>query len=773
MTTHINRRSFIKFSAIAGGGMVVAFHTDPGVLFAQGPGGGGAIQANAFIKIAADGAVTIINKNPEIGQGVMNMLPMLIAEELDVDWAGVKIAQGSLDTPKYGGQIAGGSTATPQNWMPMRQVGAAVRQTLLAAAAQKWSVPAAELTTASGRVMHRASNRSVGYGELAADAAKLPVPALAGIALKDPRDFKIIGTRQKGVDTDRVVTGQPIFSIDFTLPGMLYAVFQKAPVYAAKVATSNVDELMKLPGVKHAFVVEGTTPTNLAGLLPGVAIVADSWYQANQARKQLKVTWTDHPTAAQSTEGFQTQADAFSKQPYQQLLKKDGDAEAALKTLPHVVEAAYSYPFIPHSPLEPMNCAAQFKDGKLEIWAPSQIPAGGVGLSAAATGVANNQITLHLMKTGGGFGRRLTNDYVVEAAYIAHKVNGAPVKLLWTREDDMTHEFYRPGGFHYLKGGVDASGKLVAWKNHFVTFSPMPNPAAAAPAGPGGGPRYAQSANIAGNQFPAFFADHFDFGDSVMPLGVPTGALRAPGSNAFSFVFQSFIDELALKAGKDPLQFRLDMLARRVHQPVTPAGRGAGAPAPGQAAAAPPAPGSTSDGFNEARMAAVVKRAGEVSGWGTRKLPAGTGMGVAFQFSHQGYFANVAEVTVTGTGNARQLKVNKIWVVGDIGSHIINPMHADNLVQGGVIDGLSHLMQEVTFKGGAAVQNNFHQVPMVRMAQTPPAIEVHWVKSTNNPTGLGEPSLPPTLPAVTNAIAAASGIRVRSLPLSKHGLRWA
>jgi isoquinoline 1-oxidoreductase beta subunit len=769
MTKNLTRRSFLQYSALAGGGMVVAFNLDPVSLLAQGPGGGGAtMQPNAFIRIAADGAVTIINKNPEIGQGVTNMLPMLIAEELDVDWAGVRVEGNALlDSARYGGQIAGGSTATPSNWLPMRQVGAAVRQTLLAAAAQRWSVPASELTTSMGRVMHAASNRSAGYGELAATAATLPAPALAGVPLKDPKDFKIIGTRQRGFDVPNVVTGKPIFSIDFTLPGMLYAVFQKSPVFGAKVATANTDELLKMSGVKHAFVVEGTA--NLAGLMPGVAIVADSWYQANQARKALKVTWAAHPTSAQSSEGYQAQADAFAKSgAYQQVLKKDGNADQALASATKVVEANYSYPFIPHAPLEPMNCAAQFKDGKLEIWAPSQIPQGGVQLSTQATGVPANQITLHLMKTGGGFGRRLTNDYVVEAAYIAHKVNGAPVKLLWTREDDMTHEFYRPAGYHYLKGGVDATGKIVAWKNHFVTFSPMPAPAPAAgaapagPGGPGGAPRYAQSANINGNQFPSFFVPNFEFGDSVIPLGVPTGALRAPGSNAFSFVFQSFIDELALAAGKDPLQFRLDLLAGRVYQPVA-GGRGA----PG---ATPPAPGTVGDNFTEARMIEVLKRAKEVSGWGTKKLPAGTGMGVAFQYSHQGYFANVAEVTVNA---AKQIKVNKIWVVGDIGSHIISPMQAENLAHGGVVEGLSHLMQEITIKGGSAVQTNFHQVPLLRMGQTPPVIEVHWVKSANNPTGLGEPSLPPTLPAVTNAIAAATGVRVRSLPLSKHGYRWA
>ena len=738
-TLTVSRRNFLRVSALAGGGMMLAVHLD-GVadVFAQQGARPAALSPNAFIKITPDGVITIIAKNPEVGQGVKTSMVMLIAEELDVDFNAIRIEQADVDMAKYGPQNAGGSTATPTNWDPLRRVGAAGRHMMITAAAQTWSVPETELTTASGRVHHRASNRSASYGELSTKAASLTPPDLQSVTLKDPKDYKILGKPLKRVDAKDIVTGKPIYGIDFTLPNMLHAVFEKCPVFAGKAVGANLDEIKALPGVRHAFIVDGGT--DLTGLLGGVAIVADSWWQAKTAREKLKVTWEEGATSSQTSIGFATKAEELRTQPPQFSIRQDGNVDAALASGAKTVEGFYSYPFIAHAPLEPQNCTAQWHDGKIEIWSNSQTPQNGKRMVAQLLSIPETDITLHMLQGGGGFGRRLNNDYMVEAAWIAKQVGGAPVKLLWTREDDMRHDFYRPGGFHYLKGAVDADGKINAWRGHFISY--------------GDGERFVPSANIPATEFPAGFVPNFAIHVSNQPLGVPTGALRAPRSNAVAWVYQSFIDELAHAAGKDPLQFRLDLLA-----------------IPRQPAAVPPGGKPQDDGFRAERMAAVLKMVGEMSGWGKRQLPKGTALGIACHYSHRGYFAEVAEVTVTPE---KGVKVNKVWAAGDVGSQIINPNHAENQVQGGIIDGLAELMaQEITIEKGRTVQSNFNNFTLIRHTQAPPQIEVKFNLTDNSPTGLGEPALPPILPAVCNAIFAATGQRIRSLPLNKHGYRWA
>ena len=744
----LDRRSFLKVTALGTGGVLIGLQMEPEAK-AQGRGAPAAPpDPHAYIKVASDGTVTIMAKNPEVGQGIRTMLPMLIAEELDVDWKSVKIEQTDFDDTKYAGQVAGGSTGTPNNWTPMRQVGAAGRAMFITAAAQTWSVPETECTTASGRVLHQSSNRSVNYGELAAKVATLPAPAPASLKFKDPADYKIIGHSQPGSDVPAIVTGKPIFNIDVIVPGMQYAVFEKCGVFGGKVVSSNIEDIKKLPGVKNAFVIERPDITDAVlpgdpGLENGIAILAETWWHAQSARKHLEVEWNEGPRAQYSSVAYAQKADELSKQAPQRKIREDGDAEGTLKGAAKVVEAAYSYPFIAHAPLEPQNCTAHFKDGKVEIWSNSQTPGSGRRLVTSTLGITDKDVTIHMVRGGGGFGRRLNNDYMAEAAYIS-KQAGVPVKLIWSREDDMTHDYYRPGGFQYLKAGLDASGKVVAWRNHFVSY--------------GDGERFVASGAMGPSEFPQRFIPNYTLQSSVMQLGIRTGALRAPSSNAFAFVIQSFIDELAHAAGKDPVEFRLALLDSSAPvaaaQPATPGGRGGGAP-----------------GMNAERMKGVTQLVAEKSGWGKKTLPKGTAMGVAFHFSHQGYFAEVAEV---GVSAANKVKINKIWVAADVGSQIINPSAADNIVQGGIIDGLSEMMtQEITIDKGRVVQTNYDKHGMVRLAQAPPVIEVHYLKSTFSPTGLGEPALPPILPAVSNAIFSATGKRIRQLPLSKSGFSWA
>jgi len=726
-----SRRAFLRAGVAVGGGLLLEFSVAaalPEALRAAPAGPSRpAVTLNDYVRISSDGLVTIMSKNPEIGQGIKTMLPMLIAEELDVEWRNVRIEQALSDPARYGRQIAGGSRATPLHWEPLRRVGAAGRQMLMSAAAQIWSVPVADCTTNSGSVIHTRTRRTLSYGSLAAKAATLPAPDPNLVPLKDPRDFKIIGTSHPGVDSPLVVEGKPLFGIDVRIPGMLYAVFVKSPVFGGTVVSANVDAIKSLPGIRDAFVIRGGQVFD--GLTDGVAIVATNWWVANKARSQLEVKWDDGPTAGQSTAGYAKRAAELSTQAPAFNLISDGHVEQALAGSAKVLEAAYSYPFIAHATLEPQNCTASFRDGRIEIWAPTQNPDSGRKIVAKTLGLNETDITIHMTRCGGGFGRRLMNDYMVEAAWIS-KQAGAPVKLLWDRQDDTRHDFYRPAGFHFFKAGLDAEGKVTAFRDHFISF--------------GEGEKFANSAALSADEFPAKFVPNLEFGASLMPLGVPTGPLRAPRSNALGFVFQSFIDELAHAAGKDPLQFRIELLGER------------------RVLAKPPGPQGQEPGFDSGRMIDVLALVREKSAWGQRPLPKGTGQGVAFYYSHLGYFAEVVQATVAAGG---RVTVDKVWVAGDVGSHIINPTSAESQVQGAALDGLGEALgQAITLVNGRVEQSNFNDFPLLRINQAPP-VEVHFLKTAHPPTGLGEPALPPVVPALCNAIFAATGVRIRSLPI--------
>jgi isoquinoline 1-oxidoreductase beta subunit len=748
----VNRRHFLQLTVLAGGGMALGLYERPmaGVLAAgQGNGRPAGLSPRAFLRVMADGTVVIEAKNPEIGQGVRTMLPMLIAEELDVEWSQVRVEQASLDEEVYGPQFAGGSMATPINWEPLRHVGAAGRQLMLAAGARRWGVAEAECSTKAGRVLHASSGRSLGYGELAEEAAKLPLPDPATLKLKDPKEYRIIGKFTSGVDNPALLTGKPLFGIDVKVPGMLHAVYQKCPVLAGKVKSANVDAIQKMPGVKHVLVVAGTFRGGAViesdpGLEPGIAIVAETWWQAQAARRALKVEWdatAGSPTAdQQSSQGFNEKAAQLLKEPAGHTLRSYGDVDGAMKSATKVIEAVYAYPFLAHGALEPQNTTAHVQDGKAEIWTTSQAPGGGRRMVAKELGIPESAITVHLTRTGGGFGRRLMNDYMVEAAWISREVK-APAKLVWSREDDFTHDAYRPAGWHGMKAGLDAQGKVVAWRQHLITF--------------GDGAHAASSAGVSAEEFPSGRVPNYFIGHTAMPLWLRTGPMRAPGANALAFVGQSFLDEVAAAAGRDPLDLQLELLE------ATPV------PMPESDQQAQRGPEEYR--FHAERLAGVLRQVAQESGWRKRKSGSGTGMGIAAYSCHLGYSAQVAEVSVDADGSVR---VHRFWVVNDVGRQIINPSGARAQVEGAIIEGMSHTMLEVTLAAGRIEQANFTQYPLMRMPQMP-EIHISWRITPNSPTGLGEPALPPAIPAICNAIFAATGKRVRTLPLPRSGFRLA
>lgn len=721
----LSRRSFIKLTGLLGGGLALGFALTAPRVRANATHAHGSVELSAYVQVRQDGTVVIQAKCPEIGQGVKTALPMIVAEELDAAWEDVEVIQSPIDEALYGRQIAGGSRAIPENWDLLRNAGATVRAMLVTAAANRLGVPENELRTENTRIFHAGSNRSLGYGEVAADAAALSVPTT--VALKKIGDYRLLGRRITGVDNHKLVTGQPLFGIDQTVPDMSYAVYLKCPATGGTVVSANLDHIRTLKGVKDAFILEGNN--NPVQLMPGVAIVADSTWAAFKARRELLVVWNEANAAKDSWTDFQAQAKELAQKPPATTLVRTGDFGAALaEPESTALSSLYTHHFVAHAPLEPQNTTAWMRpDGVLELWSPTQTPMRGIDGIVTALGIEKSNILLHQTRAGGGFGRRLTNDAMTEAAAIAMRIDG-PVKLQWDREDDTMHDFLRVGGFHQMGGAVDKDGKLSAYSDHLISFTEDGKNAV-----PGG--------NLRMTGYPEQACANAVMAETLLPLKIPCGAWRAPGSNTIAWAQQSFLAELAAAAGRDSLEFLLETLA---------------------ALPEPNNPGPL--GFSKHRAIDTVQLAAQRAGWG-KELPEGRGMGVAFFYSHFGHVAEVAEVSVDAN---RKLTVHSVHVVADVGP-IINRSTSENLLEGAVVDALSTMMgQMITFEQGRVEQKNFDHYPLLRMNKTP-KISVHLIESDNHPSGLGEPGIPPLAPAVGNAIFAASGIRVRTMPLNMEG----
>ena len=722
------RRDFLRIAATTTGALLVS--VGRAQVF-------GAFEPNGFVRIDADGTVTIWNKQPEIGQGVMTSLPMMVADELDADWSRVKVEQGGLDPQRFGGQGSGGSDSIVSEGAQMRKAGAVARAVLLQAAANQWSVPVAECTADRSYAIHTPSGRQTPYAALVADAARIRPPA--EVPLKKPDQFRLMGTRVPTIDGPAIVTGRAAYGLDVRLPGMLFASIEKCPVFAGKVLSVDDREARALSGVIDVIAIEGMeNPTHL---MPGVAVIAKSTWVAMQARRKLRVEWDEGVGATESSEALAARA-AELLRGEGTTIASIGDIEHAFRTAARVIEADYRVPFLAHATMEPVNCAAEFRDGKVEIWGPMQMPGTARQIVSRKLGIPPAAVKIHMTRIGGGFGRRLLCDYVVEAAWLAQRT-GHPIQIVQNREDDFRHDYYRPNSFHRLRAALDEKGRVIGWDHHAVGASRNAYRR---------DPRPAYSTEIYG-MFTAQNADlkkHYEL--DLMPTAiancraryselktpVPTGAWRAPSHNALGFVIESFIDEIAVATKRSPFDVRSEIL---------------GTPADFTAHAGPAAP------YNPARLRNVLSMAMEKSDWG-RKLPAGWGRGVACHYTFGSYAAEVAEVSVI----AGKLKVHRVVAAVDCGMPV-NRAGVEAQAQGGVLDGVGMALHgEITIRQGRTAQSSFSDYPLLRISEAP-AVDVHIVDSREPSTGFGEIALPPCAGAIANAVFAATGKRIRSLPI--------
>jgi isoquinoline 1-oxidoreductase beta subunit len=732
----VTRREFLKTGAAGSAGLVIGFHLGFHMSAKAAEAGGKDFAPNAYIEIKPNGEIHLWIARSEMGQGPRTSLAMILAEELDADWARVKIEQADLDA-KFGDQTTGGSLSIRTSWDPLRQAGATARAMLITAAANTWNVPASECVTRESAVVHPRTKHRLGYGALAAKAAALPVPKDA--PLKKPAEYRIVGTKKKRVDGPHIVTGEALYGIDTKVPGMLYAAVARPAVFGARVKKFDASRAEALPGVRKVVEVPVVELPPLFGeerkdnsghqhyLWGGVAVVADSTWQAMEGRRALTVEWEG---GGEETTEKQRATCAELVKGHGKELRKIGDPEAAFASAAKKVEAEYELPFLAHATMEPMNCTAVVRDGKCEVWAPAQNPGGMATALSKALGLPASAITIHVTLLGGGFGRRLNVDYGVEAALISRAV-GAPVKVQWAREDDMQHDYYRPMSHHRLRAGLDAKNNVTSWLHHIA--APTTDGVYV-----GGDLPDMGGTELAGVGLPNGTVPNYLVEQSFLHTMVPRGYWRSVDISWNHFAVQSFMDEVAAATGKDPLELRRQLIATKQA-------------AVGKSEEERP--------VNLARLRRVMDLAAEKSGWG-KPLPAGRGRGIASLYGWGTYIVYVAEVTVGKDGSVH---VDRVTCAVDCGQ-VVNPDMVAAQIEGGIIFGLTAaLYGEITFAGGATKQSNFDNYLMLRISEAP-QVEVHIVPSHEAPGGCGEPPVPSIAPALANAIFAATGKRLRRLP---------